>query len=93
MLCAGSVSRDRVSVSDKPAHVEAEGEEAGPQQVTQSGQVGDGEVVRVHAAAPHPVNHPVRHVEEDHHLNEADRHVGVGKSQQTIERSQKGSAR
>lgn len=67
-----SVSWDRVSVSDKPAHVEAEGEEAGAQQVTQSGQVGDGEVVRVHASAPHPVNHPVRHVEEDHHLNQAE---------------------
>lgn len=79
MLCTRSVSWDGVSVSDKPAHVEAEGEEAGPQQVAQSGQVGDGEVVRVHAAAPHPVDHPVRHIEEDHHLNEA---AAAGKSQQ-----------
>lgn len=52
--------------------MEAEGEEASPQQVAQSGQVGDGEVVRVHASAPHPVNHPVRHVEKNHHLNEAE---------------------
>lgn len=63
-----SVARVGVSVSDEPAHVEAEGEEAGPQQVTQSGQVGDGEVVRVHASAPHPVDHPVRQVEKDYHL-------------------------
>lgn len=67
-----SVSWAGVSVADKPVHVEAEGQEAGPQQVPQSGQVGDGEVVRVHASAPHPVNHPVRHVEEDHHLNGAE---------------------
>lgn len=66
--CMHSVARVGVSVSDEPAHVEAEGEEAGPQQVTQSSQVGDGEVVRVHASAPHPVDHPVRQVEKDYHL-------------------------
>lgn len=63
-----SVARVSVSVSDEPAHVEAEGEEAGPQQVTQSGQVGDGEVVGVHATAPHPVDHPICQVEEDYYL-------------------------
>ena len=73
--CTTSVSWDSVSVSDKPAHVEAEGEEAGPQQVAQSGQVRDGEVVRVHPPAPHPVNHPVRHVEKNHHLNEQKQRV------------------
>ena len=63
--CVHSVARACVSVSDEPAHVEAEGEEAGPQQVTQGSQVGDGEVVWIHASAPHPVDHPVCQVEED----------------------------
>lgn len=66
------VSWYSVSISNKPAHVEAEGEEAGPQQVAQSSQVRDGEVVGVHASAPHPVNHPVCHVEKDDHLKEAE---------------------
>lgn len=65
-----SVARISVSVSDEPAHVEAEGKEAGPQQVTQSRQVRDGEVVGVHASAPHPVDHPVCQVEENYHLEE-----------------------
>lgn len=65
-----SVAHVSVSVSDEPAHVEAEGEEAGSQQVTQSGQIGDGEVVWVHSSTPHPVNHPVCQVEEDHHLDQ-----------------------
>lgn len=65
-----SVAHISVSVTDEPAHVEAEGEEAGSQQVTQSSQVRDGEVVWVHTSAPHPVDHPVCQVEEDHHLDE-----------------------
>lgn len=60
-----SVARACVSVSDEPAHVEAEGEEASPQQVTEGSQVGDGEVVWIHASAPHPVDHPVCQVEKD----------------------------
>lgn len=63
-----SVSQIGVSVADEKAHVEAEGEEAGSQQVTQSRQVGNGEVVGVHPSAPHPVDHPVRQVQQDHHL-------------------------
>ncbi len=68
--CIHSVAQVRVSVPDEPAHVEAEGQEAGPQQVTQSSQVGDGEVVGVHASTPHPVDHPVCQVEKDYHLEE-----------------------
>lgn len=63
-----SVACISVSVSNEKAHVEAECEEAGPQQVTQGRQVGDGEVVGVHASAPHPVDHPVCQVEKDYHL-------------------------
>lgn len=69
-LCVHSVAHITVSVSNEPTHVEAEGEEAGPQQVTQGSKVGDGEVVWVHSSTPHPVNHPVCQVEEDHHLEE-----------------------
>lgn len=71
-----SVAWVRVPVADEPAHVEAEGKEASPQQVAQSSQVRDGEVVRVHASTPHPVDHPVCQVEKDHHLrNEAETHL------------------
>lgn len=71
------VARHSVSVPDEPAHVEAEGKEAGPQQVTQSGQVGDGEVIGVHASAPHPVDQPVCQVEKDHHLEGDQREVNA----------------
>lgn len=71
------VARHSVSVPDEPAHVEAEGKEAGPQQVTQSGQVGDGEVIGVHASAPHPVDQPVCQVEKDHHLKGDQREVNA----------------
>lgn len=63
-----SVPQTRVSVPNEQAHVEAEGEEASSQQVPQSSQVGDREVVGVHPSAPHPVDHPVGQVEEDNHL-------------------------
>ncbi len=72
-----SVAHVGVSVSDEPAHVEAECEEAGPQKVAQSCQVGDGEVVGVHASAPHPVDHPVGQVEKDYHLKEEEDHSNV----------------
>lgn len=65
-----SVAHVGVSVPDEPAHVEAEGEEAGSQKVPEGSQVGDGEIVWVHSSTPHPVNHPVCQVEEDHHLDE-----------------------
>lgn len=80
-----------VSISDKPAHVEAEGEEAGAQQVAQSSQVRDGEVVGVHASAPHPVNHPVCHVEKDHHLQEAEAEQVVWEEPQEVLEASKGS--
>lgn len=65
-----SVPQARVFIPYKPSHVKTEREEAGPQQIPQGRQVGDGEVVGVHASAPHPVNHPVCQVEEDQHLEE-----------------------
>lgn len=75
LLCVRSVAHVSVSVPDEPAHVEAESEETGPQQVAQGSQVGDGEVVRVHASAPHPVDHPVCQVEEDHYLKQCSRQI------------------
>lgn len=69
-MCLRSVAHVSVSVPDEPAHVEAEGEEAGPQQVTQRSQVGDRKVVWVHSSTPHPVNHPVCQVEKDHYLDQ-----------------------
>lgn len=47
---------------------EAQGEEAGAQQVAQRRQVGDGEVVRVQAPPPHQADDEVGDVEEDGHL-------------------------
>lgn len=47
---------------------EAEGQKARPQQVPQSGQVGDGEVVRVQAPPPHRADDEVGKVKEDGHL-------------------------
>ena len=69
-VCICLVAHVGVCVPDEPAHVEAEGQEAGPQQVTQGRQVRDGEVVGVHAPAPHPVDQPVCQVEEDHDLQQ-----------------------
>lgn len=68
-----SVAWVAVSVSDEPAHVEAEGEEAGPQQVTHSSQVGDGEVVRVQTPSPHHTDDEVGDVKEDGHLDGEDK--------------------
>lgn len=67
-LCITLVAHVRVSVPNEPAHVKAEGKEAGPQEVTQSSQVWDGEVIRVHSSTPHPINHPVCQVQENHDL-------------------------
>lgn len=47
---------------------EAQGKEAGAQQVPQGRQVGDGEVVRVQAPPPHQADDEVGDVEEDGHL-------------------------
>lgn len=74
-LCMHSVAHVSVSVPDEPAQVEAQGQEASPQQVTQGGQVRDGKVVRVHAPTPHPVDHPVCQVEEDHDLQQCSKQV------------------
>ena len=48
-----SVPQARVFIPYEPSHVKTEREEAGPQQIPQGRQVGDGEVVRVQAPSPH----------------------------------------
>lgn len=53
---------------DQGDAAEAEGQEAGPQQVPQRGQVGDGEVVRVQTPSPHQADDEVGNVKEDGHL-------------------------
>lgn len=55
---------------------EAQGQEAGAQQVAQRRQVGDGEVVWVQAPPPHQTDDEVGDVEEDGHL-EGRRSAGV----------------
>lgn len=47
---------------------EGESKEAGSQQVAQSCEVGDGEVVRVHSPSPQPPHHQAGHVEQNCHL-------------------------
>lgn len=49
---------------------EGEGEESNAQQIPQSGQVRDGRIVWVDAAAPHPVHHAPGKVEQESHLEE-----------------------
>lgn len=66
--CVYSVSHISVSVSNEPEDMEAEGQEAGPQQISQGRQVRNREVIRVHPPTPHPVDHPVSQVQQDQHL-------------------------
>ena len=47
---------------------EAEGQQAGAQQVAQRCQVGDGEVVWVQTLTPRPPNQHLSHTQQDHHL-------------------------
>lgn len=54
-----------INLQDQP---EAESQEAGPQQVTQSRQVGDGVVVWIQPPAPQPAHHQAAHVQQHHHL-------------------------
>lgn len=70
---SASVAHVAVLVTDEPQEVEAQCQEGGAQQVAQSGQVGDGEAVRVFAAPPHGVNHPVRYTQQQQHLEETRR--------------------
>lgn len=63
-----SVAHIAVLVPDEPQEVEAEGQQGGSQQVSQRRQVRDGETVRVFAAAPHGVHHPVGDAEQQQHL-------------------------
>lgn len=58
----------RVPVTDEPEDVKAESQETCSNQISQSCQVWDGEVVRVEVPAPHPVHHPVSDVEKNEHL-------------------------
>lgn len=60
-----------VPVTDEPEDVEAEGQEPCSNQVPQSCQVWDGEVVGIQIPAPHPVHHPVSDVEQDEDLGAA----------------------
>lgn len=49
---------------------ETEGQEAGAQQVPQSRQVGDGEVVGVQTSSPHQTDNEIGNIEQDGHLSE-----------------------
>ena len=52
------VAHIAISVSDQVQQVEADSEQKSAQEVTEGGQVGDGEVVGVAAARPQVVHHP-----------------------------------
>lgn len=67
---ATSVAHVAVLVSYDPQEVEAERKQGGAQQVTQSCQVRDGETVRIFAAPPHGVHHPVCYGQQQQHLEQ-----------------------
>ena len=56
-----SVTNVSVSVTDDKECMEGTGEEGRAEEVTESSEVRDGEIVRVVTLLPHPVNHPVTH--------------------------------
>lgn len=71
----GSVAHVAVLVAYEPQEVETERQQGGAQQVTQSCQVGDGKTVRVFAAPPHRVHHPVCYTQQQQHLQHRERRV------------------
>lgn len=75
-LTAGCSSRLGLWLSDwSPGRTdgqnesEAQSKEACPQQVPESREVGDGEVIRVQAPLPQPLHHHTGRVEQDDHLD------------------------
>ena len=48
---------------------EGDGQQARAEHITQGGQVGDGEVVRIFATPPQVLHQPVRQVEQQQHLH------------------------
>lgn len=69
--CAGShtvhVKPTRTKQQDQS---EAQGQEAGPQQVPQSREVRDGVVVWIQAPSPQTAHHQTSHVEQNDHLHD-----------------------
>lgn len=63
-----SVAYIAVLVSYDPQEVEAERQQGGAQQVTQSCQVRNGKAVWIFAALPHGVHHPVCYAQQKQHL-------------------------
>lgn len=72
---AVSVAHVAVLVSYDPQEVEAECQQGGAQQVTQSCQVRDGETVWILATAPHGVHHPVCYRQQQQHLEGKERRI------------------
>lgn len=70
LLKASSVAHVAVLVSYDPQEVEAECQQGGAQQVTQSCQVRDGKTVWIFATPPHGVYHPVCYGQQQQHLEE-----------------------
>lgn len=64
-----SVSNSGPGGTDCQNQSEAQSQEARPQQVTQSCEVRDGEVVWVQSPSPQPPHHQAGHVEQNHHLD------------------------
>lgn len=63
-----SVSNSSPSRTEHQNQSEAQSQEASPQQVTQSCEVGDGEVVWIQSPLPQPFHHQAGHIEQNHHL-------------------------
>lgn len=72
-LCSRHSETEALNQGDD---VKAEGQKASPQKVTNSGQVRNGEVVRVHPPPPHQTDDEVGNIEEDGDLGEEDKLLG-----------------
>lgn len=68
-----SVTHVAVPVPYDPQEVEAESKQGCAQQVPQGCQVGDGKTVRVFAAPPHGMHHPVCYTQQQQHLEEKEK--------------------
>lgn len=79
-----SVAHVAVLVPDDPQEVEAEGQQGSAQQVPQGRQVRDGEAVRVFAAPPHGMDHPVGNAQQQQHLEEVVEKVWGWASQRSL---------